>query len=215
VSAAESSDVVLVGLCSGAYHALEAGLAFPVQGVCAVNPMFTFTPPEMSSGEFDPRRQTIGEMKPWVKRLPSWWRAHQALARLPDSAWWPVNQFGLLYPPARTLRRLVDRDVEVLVIAGYWETQKIKRGAGRALRRLVRSGRLRFDSIDELDHSLFESTGRQRVQTMLYEYVVDHFLDQNGRRGEVPSSEQSLSTIDVRDATLELRQQSDSSPSPR
>jgi alpha-beta hydrolase superfamily lysophospholipase len=180
MSAAESADVVLVGLCSGAYHALEGGLVLPVRGICAVNPLFTFTPPEMSSGDIDPRRQTIGEMKPWVKRLPAWWRVHQALTRLPDSAWWPVNRFGLLHPPARTLRRLVDRDVEVLVIAGYFETQKIKRGAGRALRRLVQSGRFRFDTVDKLDHSLFEFTGRERVQTMLYEYVVDQFVAQNG-----------------------------------
>jgi len=214
VSTPESADLVLVGLCSGAYHALEAGLLFPVQGVCAVNPWLIFSPPEMTSGEVDPRRQAIGVMRRWVRRLPAW-RVQQVLSRLPDRAWWLVNLLGVLHPPARTLRRLVERDVRIFIIAGDFETREIERGTGRTLRRLGRTGRFRFDKMETLNHALFEYTGRERVRTMLYEYVMDQFVTQNGGLGGVAGHGQSPSADGLRDQTLESREQPDRYPSSR
>jgi hypothetical protein len=69
--------------------------------------------------------------------------------------------------------------------------------------------------MDKLNHSLFEFTDRERVQAVLYEYVIDHFVAPNGPRGEVPSRAKNALTVGLRDETFELREQSDKSPSLR
>jgi len=211
---AESADVVLVGLCSGAYHALEAGLFLPVRAVCAVNPLLLITPPEMMSGDIDPRRQASVVMRRWMRRLPPW-RVEQVLSRLPDRAWWIVYRFGFMHPPARTLKRLINKDVQVLLIAGGFESPEIERGARRALRRLVRTGRFRFHKMETLNHALYEHADRESVRDILYEYVVGQFVAQKGRRGRASSREQRSLTVGLRDQTLELRERSGGSQSPR
>ena len=42
--------VVLVGLCSSAYQALDSALELHPRGVIALNPVLTFQPPEMLAG---------------------------------------------------------------------------------------------------------------------------------------------------------------------
>ncbi|MGH9047477.1 MAG: serine aminopeptidase domain-containing protein, partial [Acidimicrobiales bacterium] len=54
---ADPTNVVMVGLCSGGYQALENALIRPTRGVYAINPILHFTPPELASGPMDPRRR--------------------------------------------------------------------------------------------------------------------------------------------------------------
>jgi pimeloyl-ACP methyl ester carboxylesterase len=54
----DPSDVVLFGLCSSAYHVLEAAVALTPRGVCAINPAVSFPLPEAAAGgKADPRRR--------------------------------------------------------------------------------------------------------------------------------------------------------------
>ena len=69
--------------------------------------------------------------------------------------------------------------------------------------------------MEKLNHALYGHADRERVRATLYEYVVDRFVAQNGRLGEEPSREQSSLAVGLRDETLELREQSDGSLSPR
>jgi alpha-beta hydrolase superfamily lysophospholipase len=50
VTGGDPSNVVLVGLCSGGYHALEAAVRLLPQGVYAINPSVFFPPPEAEGG---------------------------------------------------------------------------------------------------------------------------------------------------------------------
>ena len=77
-AAGGGAELVLVGLCSGAAHAIESALARPVGGLCVVNPVLTyarwgehsyryFEPNEDSSpGSHD--RQSWRATRPWVSR---------------------------------------------------------------------------------------------------------------------------------------------------
>ena len=58
VSPDDPSDVVLVGLCSSAYQALDSAIRLHPLGVIALNPVITFQPPEMlAGGKVDERRR--------------------------------------------------------------------------------------------------------------------------------------------------------------
>ena len=50
VSPDDPTDVVLIGLCSSAYQALDSALELHPRGVMALNPVLTFQPPEMLAG---------------------------------------------------------------------------------------------------------------------------------------------------------------------
>ena len=76
----DPSNAVYVGLCSGAYHAVEGAIALNVQSIYAVNPALIFRPPKMSAESMSeqvleepgPRRQLSGARKGWAARsLPA------------------------------------------------------------------------------------------------------------------------------------------------
>jgi pimeloyl-ACP methyl ester carboxylesterase len=48
VSPEDPSNAILVGLCSGGYHAVEVALALKVRGLCVVNPSLTIRLPEVT-----------------------------------------------------------------------------------------------------------------------------------------------------------------------
>src|SRR5262249_20114005 len=84
VSPRDASDVVLMGLCSAAYQALESGLELVPRAVVALNPVLSFQPPEMLAGAAMhhrrrvclPRNRAIeafhgdGALSPLLRRFP-------------------------------------------------------------------------------------------------------------------------------------------------
>ena len=77
VSPADPSDVVLIGLCSGGYHAIEGALVLGAAGVCGINPVLPHKPGELRSEtaalteKTDARRQAAAARKWWVRALPA------------------------------------------------------------------------------------------------------------------------------------------------
>jgi hypothetical protein len=124
--AGDAGDVVLVGLCSGGYQALESALELSPGGVLAVNPLLRFTPPELlAGGGVDPRRRLCIPKRPWVgavrARVPErlagpvaalrgrWSGGRWSGTRLDDDGGW--------------LAELVDAGVDVYGICGEQEAQ--------------------------------------------------------------------------------------------
>ena len=67
--------VVLAGLCSGGYQALESAIDLRPSGVLAINPQIRFEPPETKDGALDPRRRLcrpVGTLTRTYRSLPSW-----------------------------------------------------------------------------------------------------------------------------------------------
>jgi pimeloyl-ACP methyl ester carboxylesterase len=169
----DPSNAVLVGLCSGAYHAIEGALAYKVRGLCAVNPFFIFTRPKESA--LNTREQPSGAMKGWTRAL----FAHDQLAsivqRLPGAAWWIINRIALESPPTNTLSRVIDTGVNVFMIAGKNEAIQLSRGERWAVRRLRRTGRFRLEVVPDLEHTLFEQHGRVLATELLTEHVLSRY----------------------------------------
>jgi alpha-beta hydrolase superfamily lysophospholipase len=183
VSPEDPSNAILVGLCSGGYHAVEAALVLKVRGVCAINPILTIRLPDLASkGPLslraeapDPSRTALGARKGMARKaLP----AHDILSplvqRLPDPAWWIINRVVVESPPARLLHRVVEAGVNLLVIAGDKEARFLSRGEGRTMRRLRKSERFQMEVIPELEHSLFERHGRDLASVLLTDHVFGY-----------------------------------------
>ena len=176
VFAETPSAVVLVGLCSGSCHAIEGAFAQAVDGICAVNPVLNFTPPEARAGrEVDARRRASGTTRRWARMLPAHGILGPWMDRLPNVAWWMVNRFVVESPPACTLERLVDTGADVFIIAGANEVRVLSRGRNRHLRRLAQSGRFQLHSIPTLEHTLFEADGRRLAAQLLTDHVIGRF----------------------------------------
>jgi len=182
ISPEDPTDVVLAGLCSGGYHAIEGAIAFGARGVCLVNPVLTSHPAEVhaagsgsAAAPVDPRRSATTARKRWVRALP----AHDAIGavvdRLPDAAWWMINRLAVENPPSRVLGRLVERGVDTFVVCGEPEARLVRRGEEAALRRLARTGSFRLEVVPGIDHELFGRAARERVMPIVERHLLDHF----------------------------------------
>jgi alpha-beta hydrolase superfamily lysophospholipase len=180
----DPSNAILVGLCSGAYHAIEGAIAHRVRGVCAVNPALTFSPPEvrvnapldLQVGKLDTRRQATGAKRNWTRLLPGRSVLGPMVERMPDPAWWLLNRVVVESPPVRTLTKATEAGAKVLVIAGTDEARELSRGEGRSMNRLERAGRFHMEVIAGLEHTLLEQRGRAQVVGLLTDFLRGEFV---------------------------------------
>jgi alpha-beta hydrolase superfamily lysophospholipase len=172
-------DVILTGLCSGGYHAIEGGIALGVGGVCVINPILTATPSEIHAEDegnrtpdIDPRRQATTARRRWVRALPAHDFLGSVVDRLPDAAWWFINRVAVASPPARIIERLVDSGVDTFIVCGDKEARVMRRGQAAAFRRLTRTGRFTLEVMPGIDHELFARVSRDRVGPVVTERIL-------------------------------------------
>jgi dienelactone hydrolase len=182
VSPDDPANVVLVGLCSGGYHAIEGALALGARGVCAINPILPHKPGELRAKDaaptedIDARRQAAPARKRWVRALPAHDQLGAMLNRMPDQVWWLLNRVAVEHSPARALRRLVDLGVQTFIVSGERESWMIWRGESRTRRRLEHSGRFRHVIVPGVDHELFKRDAREVVSGIVTEGVLDAYV---------------------------------------
>jgi pimeloyl-ACP methyl ester carboxylesterase len=184
LSPEDPSNAILVGLCSGGYHALEGAIAAKIRDVCVVNPVLTFTPPEvrvdappeLQEGRLDTRRHASGAKKDWTRLIPA---ARGVLGplvlRLPDWTWWILNRLAVASPPVNTFRKVIDNGSNVLVIAGEPEARLLCRGERSRIRRLRSTGRFRLEVVPGLEHTLLERRGREFASRILTDYLLGQY----------------------------------------
>jgi hypothetical protein len=182
----DPSNVVLVGLCSSAYQALESAFLISPRGVVAVQPVLSFQPREMATGgPMDPRRRIAMPRNPLVQAFHGDGPLSGIRRRFPDLGW----RIRLWAAPRRRsgawLRHLSRRGVDLFLICGEWEARAIRLGASKGtLNRLRRTGRFRFEYHPDLQHGLLSATQRATVVEMITEHVLGHFAPASPGRSE-------------------------------
>ena len=157
----DPSNAILIGLCSGAYQAIEAGLAYNVRSICAINPELTLSPGVV--------------VEDWAQSLTSHRRLMSLTRRLPSFAWWIINRTALKPPPPEVLVKVVDAGIDVFLIVGRVEADMLQRGEGWTMRKLFRAGGFRMDVSADLEHSLFDRYSSGHATTLLREYIDVRF----------------------------------------
>jgi alpha-beta hydrolase superfamily lysophospholipase len=200
--------VVLVGMCSSAYQAIESAFHVSPGGVVAINPGFSFVPPEVQRGlAVDPRRRVALPKRAVTeafrdstavsvlrRKFPGLRRRMRLLAQ-PDrrSALWLQALMGLgwrarlwAHParrPSAWLPALTGSGADTLIVVGETESRPLRFGASqRVLDRLAGTARFHLEYIPDLEHTLLISTHRAMVSDLATDHVVDRFV-----RGVTPS----------------------------
>jgi hypothetical protein len=198
----DPSNAVLVGLCSGAYYAMEEALIKKVRGVCAINPPPTFRLPDSGDGAAsrlpteEDRRQVTGGMKGWVRHIRDYRRIRRFVQHLPSSVWWIINRVTAEKPPVRTLREVVDTGAIMLLIVGPNESRWLVGGEGSSVRKLERTARFRMEIIPDLEHTLLERHTRAKVAEILTEHVIRNFGSASGSAGDPDRQWRGLGTFE-------------------
>jgi dienelactone hydrolase len=199
----DPDDVVLLGLCAGAYHSLLAAPTTRVGGVAVLNPLRL--PSE------DPAAGAMGELIDGAP-VSGWADGGQAAAapgppprrflgslrdkgvfrpltsRLPDRVWWASRLGHRGRDPVGSLRRVVDDGTAVLVVLGPDEWPGIGRGRAHELKRVAKHGVFTIAYVPTLDHSFHVASGRRDALVVLDEWV-------RGTRPDGPAMPEGIRTI--------------------
>lgn len=169
---ADPADVVLVGLCSGANAAVEAGLVLGSRGVALINLIPGFVPPEKVGGGVDPRRQTAQPPHPLIDRIGHQAWARRLAHRLPQTAWSLAHRLRVFRSPATALELLSRRGVDTLLLEGGDDAGRFLPFAARHLRRLERSGTVQFTVLPELDHPMLSPSPSSAAAQLLTSFIL-------------------------------------------
>jgi alpha-beta hydrolase superfamily lysophospholipase len=186
-SACGSSQVTLVGLCSGAYHCLRAAVAgLAVDKVLLVNPQNYFWKRGMTVEDVQlieivsapsKYRQRMLSLRNWGKLLRgeadvrriAWVQLSHAWLRLQVQARDVARRLHLRLPRdlGRELEQLVTRGVQVVFVFASGEVglQLLHMQGGRSLARLGRGCRVHV--IDGADHIFSQSAPRHLLEELL------------------------------------------------
>lgn len=180
VAAEFGPNIVLIGLCSGGYHAIEAALDEPVALVCVINPALAFYrwtrhpyrrfEPGEDEGFQD--RKAWGATRPWVNRVMARLAPLRGALRKLPGGWWILKRTLVTASPAAMFNRLTQSGVRVLVVAGNAESRKLLQGEEGRYRTLARNASFRFETLPGLEHTLLERSGRDGVSVLLRSWVV-------------------------------------------
>jgi alpha-beta hydrolase superfamily lysophospholipase len=154
--------VVLVGLCSGAYQALESALEVPPAAVLAVNPLLRFTPPELvETGSVSPRRRMCDPKQPWVHSVRS--RLPRPAVRVVVSVRSAASRLRFAGRVEDALGSLVAAGVHVYCMCGEDDARPLLQVRRRVLTAWRASGQVRVDVVPGLDHALLPRDQREEA----------------------------------------------------
>jgi len=188
----DHKQVVLLGLCAGAFHSLLVAPSIGVGGVAVLNPLrMPSSQPGASPmgdliegaprGEWDDPEgtgQAAAQAEPPVRRRRFLGSLRDKgvftpLARhMPDRVWWAAHLGRGGNDPVEALQRVVDSGAALYVVLGPDEWPGIGRGRTHELRRLARSGVFAITYVPTLDHSFHVASGRELAIAALDDWVL-------------------------------------------
>lgn len=168
------AGVVLVGLCSGARHALAAAASgtLPIRGVCAFSPSLHL-PDEVlhDISNVDPNPASVVARDRYRR-----YRSH-VLRRLPKPLWRLVHETGLGRSRAALLADAVAAGTDVLVSygAGEFFLLRLRETSAWHVDRLARRTGFRLEVLEGLDHPLMAPGPRFRLLDLVTDHLIERF----------------------------------------
>ena len=167
----EGRNLVFVGLSSGGYHAIEAGLRLHPLGVCAINPGLTGWVPDVDLGVIDRRRLAYRPMPAFLRDLSV---KHSRVAL---RSWQALCQVWVKGSPIHPVAGVSRRGIPVLVIVSEVDAREFEPSLYWSVvrRRLRRRGTLDIEVVPGDDHSLYTVDGQARAYPLLTRWILDRF----------------------------------------
>lgn len=170
-------QVMLIGLCSGGYHAIETALLEPVTSLCTVNPAISLYPWDpRPDRRFEPKVEVAAPERnssnPLVARMVALLAPMRKAARRAPGGWWVLKRFFVTPSPAQLFERLTESGVDVLVVVGSTDAHRLHEGERRRIRSLTRKRSFELEVMPDLEHSLLEQTGRDHVSGLIRAFLA-------------------------------------------
>ena len=173
LAGADAAPLIVMGVCSGADHAIEMALADPVASICLINPALSFMKWGGGRDTAPSEPATWGATGPLLSRAMARLEPFRGLTRwIPAPGWWMVKRWFMTSSPVRTMEHLEQTGVDVLVVVGSGEARRVYRGEQHRLHSLVARGGVHLETVPHLDHSLLERTSHDRVAELFGAYVA-------------------------------------------
>jgi pimeloyl-ACP methyl ester carboxylesterase len=176
----DPSNTVFVGLCSGAYLAVEAGLSLHTRGVCIINPPIGL---DLLSGiatlERSPKgsvRTVAVRMKEGALRLRWIFMGVWQVARVVRPKLFNRNLMAEYARSGSDLYVLASRD-------DVAPSERAERFGWFFAGRLVNPKNYDVHFVPDLDHSMHVAVGRERAIEMLDRHVIERFAT-TGSKGD-------------------------------
>ncbi len=173
-----SSGVVLMGLCSGAYHAVQSARTAGALGVLAINLILPNEDAEAQGAvpAGSPSRPGIlarakAAVRRGARRLPGHHLLGATARRLSDVKSWVVHRTTSAMPPAFILREVARRGARVFVLCGGYEGRLVRQGEAHLLRQLQKTAEFKVVVYPGTDHSLYTRATRNKVLPLLTDEV--------------------------------------------
>jgi len=173
----DQSDLVFVGLCSGAQLGLDAALRLHARGLCVINP-------QVGSGIVRNAHVLEESKRGFVRSLASMMKR-----KFKQGSWiWKVifQVARLVLPSAYSLKlrvALKGNGTQLLILASSEDLmpfQRIPLVRSIDRRRIVSSDSCRVEVVPGLDHDMLSELGRSRAVAILDDYVLTQFAGQGG-----------------------------------
>jgi pimeloyl-ACP methyl ester carboxylesterase len=168
----DPSNCVLVGLCSGAYVAAEAGYVLSARGVVAINPPvmmdYVHGVAQLETSRRAPMRALGNRMRPLA--LSHLWIA-STLSRIYQGSVGKVSSIDLL-------SLLVERGTDLLAFASEEDLTAYPRTPllrSIDLRRLGMKKKYTLEFVPGMDHALHYADARTRTVEVLDRHILTHF----------------------------------------
>lgn len=167
----DAGSLVFIGLSSGAYHAIEAGLRVHPAGVCAVNPGLVGRVPETDHGAIDRRRRAFRPMPGVLRALAV---RHGRVARW---IWWATLQVWVTRSPSHAVAGVGRRGVPMLLVVCEGDARQFEPSLywSRIRRKLQRRRLLEVEIVPGSDHSLYTPEGKRHAYPLVMAWVTERF----------------------------------------
>jgi hypothetical protein len=160
--------VALAGLCSGAYHALEAAARFEVRGVAALHADLDSGPLEYRPETFSSERRVWVYYRAWVKWLKRSRAGRAVVWRIPGPGWWALDRLRLQPDASAGVRRLVAAGTDVVLVMEEWNMATPRAWA------VQHAGAHRPTIVaSDAEHSLLRAVDRAAMEDLVVELARD------------------------------------------
>lgn len=167
----DASNAVFIGLCSGAYWAVEAALNLQARGVCAINP-------PVYIDYLHQVRRLEASRRPLLRQVGSRLK-HLAQHQWVTAVAWHITR--VILPPAMSvdlIEKLDDNKIDVLLLYGaeeVWPYKGVPFFRSIDFRQLTRTSGRHIEFVPGLDHGMHFADGRNRAVDILDRHVLERF----------------------------------------
>jgi pimeloyl-ACP methyl ester carboxylesterase len=167
----EIANSLFIGLCSGAYWAVEAALAMGARGVCAINPpVYT----DFLHGVRELETSRIAPLQRWGRRIKHV-AVHPWMATV---AWHAIRVFLPKSKNVDLFEKLAEDKIDLLLfysIESVWPFKGVPFVRSIDVRRLKKTNVRQIEFVPGLDHGMHFADGRARAVEILDRHVLEHF----------------------------------------